>query len=369
MNINTDSLATIYAAPLEPQKWSMVLDDLASMTGSKGGVLLVERNDGWVGWRTSSALEPQITHQIESHRDTTKSIINARLKSLNIEEFIADHMVFSEAEWLQTPFMYEYGIPNNIKHAVGTFIKLPRGDEILIFCIRAEGEPQYSKKDLNRLNEMRPHLVRAALLATTIGMNRIDAILFAPDKASLPVFVVDADANIIKTNGHSAIFSRYFNTRSQNIVEYRLKSHDVPFVGSVKQIIHSNSSKSIPIKSQDSHHAVVHLMPISSHYSDLFDMKHSSADSFENKFVLAFITEVKQDKSISASILQYLFDLTGAESKITADISKGLTIDEIAAKGSLSKETVRTHLKNVFSKTGVNKQSQLVALVAGIPTR
>ena len=78
------------------------------------------------------------------------------------------------------------------------------------------------------------------------------------------------------------------------------------------------------------------------------------------------LTPVAKNTETSSSIIRGLFDLTATEAKITSKISDGTTIDQIAEVMKVSKETVRTHLKNIFSKTGVNRQSQLVALIAGI---
>ncbi len=361
-------LAKIYAAPLYPNSWADVLDDLASITGSRGAVLGVERHDGWSGWRASNSLEPHISRQIMDNRDTSKSIITPRLKALNLDEFVAEHTIFTDADWLSTPFMRDYGIPNGLKHTAGTFIKLPTGDEILIFCIKDSNKPPFSKSEISRLNELRPHLARATVLTTAIGMSKLDALIFAPDKLSFPVFALDSECRVIKTNDNDFMTLGYFLKHSSGICEFKTKNHDVSLKEIIQSVIVSNSSKSIPIKSSNGRHAVIHIMPMQSIYRELFDMNNVSSNEFQHSSVIAYITEVKHDKNISSSILRYMFDLTGAESRVTADISSGLSVDEIATKSKLSKETVRTHLKSIFSKTGVNRQSQLVSLVASIPT-
>jgi hypothetical protein len=44
-------------------------------------------------------------------------------------------------------------------------------------------------------------------------------------------------------------------------------------------------------------------------------------------------------------------------------------VGDIAAGLGLGPETVRTHLKSIYRKTGVNRQSKLVSLLLGIPHR
>lgn len=61
--------------------------------------------------------------------------------------------------------------------------------------------------------------------------------------------------------------------------------------------------------------------------------------------------------------LQGLFGLTPAEAKIASALAEGKSTGDIIEAFGISANTVRTHLKSVFGKTGVTQQSQLVALV------
>ncbi len=56
------------------------------------------------------------------------------------------------------------------------------------------------------------------------------------------------------------------------------------------------------------------------------------------------------------------FDLTEAQARLAVFLSEGGTIAEYAAATGLSVETVRTHLKAIFAKTGVGSRPELTAL-------
>ncbi|QZN98656.1 helix-turn-helix transcriptional regulator [Chenggangzhangella methanolivorans] len=68
-----------------------------------------------------------------------------------------------------------------------------------------------------------------------------------------------------------------------------------------------------------------------------------------------------------ASLLGGLFDLTAAEAKVAAALIEGLTLQEIAARHSLSVSTIRNQVAAVFAKTGVSRQSEFVLLCGGSP--
>jgi DNA-binding CsgD family transcriptional regulator len=68
----------------------------------------------------------------------------------------------------------------------------------------------------------------------------------------------------------------------------------------------------------------------------------------------------------SSEILNGLFDLSPAEARTARGLVEGKSIDEVALANGLSRETIRTQLKSVLSKTGMRRQSELVGLLAGI---
>jgi DNA-binding CsgD family transcriptional regulator len=57
------------------------------------------------------------------------------------------------------------------------------------------------------------------------------------------------------------------------------------------------------------------------------------------------------------------FGLTRAEIKIMQGLLHGSSITDIAIESNRSRETIRSQLKSVFAKTGVNSQSELLRLV------
>lgn len=62
-------------------------------------------------------------------------------------------------------------------------------------------------------------------------------------------------------------------------------------------------------------------------------------------------------------MLRELFDLTPAEASLTRILTMGLTLDEAAAELDISRNTGRAHLRAIFSKCGIKRQTELVRLV------
>ena len=75
------------------------------------------------------------------------------------------------------------------------------------------------------------------------------------------------------------------------------------------------------------------------------------------------MTPVSARELPSAGVIQGLFDLTAAETKVAQMIANGDTVEGIATNAKISQETVRSHLKSVFSKTGTSRQASLAILL------
>lgn len=58
------------------------------------------------------------------------------------------------------------------------------------------------------------------------------------------------------------------------------------------------------------------------------------------------------------------YALSSQQARVAAEIAAGRNIDRIARKMGITSDTVRSHLKAVFEKTGIHTQSGLAALAA-----
>lgn len=83
--------------------------------------------------------------------------------------------------------------------------------------------------------------------------------------------------------------------------------------------------------------------------------------------LLVLIIEPGAPLGSGGSLLQRSFELTAAEARVAELVSAGLTSPQAARKLGVSPTTVKTQLKRVFDKTGVNSQVKLARLVGAFP--
>jgi DNA-binding CsgD family transcriptional regulator len=78
------------------------------------------------------------------------------------------------------------------------------------------------------------------------------------------------------------------------------------------------------------------------------------------------LTPVSLPNAPSVAIVQSLFDLTPAEARVARDLAEGKTVAAIASGSGASQNTLRPHVRGVLEKTGCNRQTDVVALLAGL---
>ena len=58
-----------------------------------------------------------------------------------------------------------------------------------------------------------------------------------------------------------------------------------------------------------------------------------------------------------------LFNLTKAETALAMELANGLSLEEAAENLNIRRNTARAHLRSIFSKTGVRRQTELVRIL------
>ena len=76
-----------------------------------------------------------------------------------------------------------------------------------------------------------------------------------------------------------------------------------------------------------------------------------------------FVTAPETPAAFDFSLLAQMHHLTPAEIRVVERLVTGATITEAAAALSISVTTAKTHLSRIFSKIGVSRQADLIALM------
>jgi DNA-binding CsgD family transcriptional regulator len=82
------------------------------------------------------------------------------------------------------------------------------------------------------------------------------------------------------------------------------------------------------------------------------------------RVALIFVRDPHATADSNISLMQQLFSFTRAEAGLATRLAKGMCLGEIEDELNIKHNTARAHLRSMFSKADVNRQSELVHLLA-----
>jgi DNA-binding CsgD family transcriptional regulator len=90
----------------------------------------------------------------------------------------------------------------------------------------------------------------------------------------------------------------------------------------------------------------------------------AASDDRRGVAFVAILYGPSERREITDSVLKELYGLTRAQAKVARRLHAGRSVEETASDLDLSLNTVRTHLKVIFSKCEVQSQAELMHLFA-----
>jgi DNA-binding CsgD family transcriptional regulator len=96
-----------------------------------------------------------------------------------------------------------------------------------------------------------------------------------------------------------------------------------------------------------------------------------TAGKHRQPMAVLFLTDPDKGPEPDLAFLQRAFSLTAAEARVSAALTQGKSVEEIALASGVTLGAIRSHLKRVFSKTGTRRQGELISLLmaSGRPLR
>jgi len=346
----------IYEAGLIPSLWPEVLSEIGIAIGGNGGLLFAVR-DGYISAVNSNNFDqtmPLFLTEGWSERDP----LLPRAAALNYAGFLNDGDLLSDEEIATNEVYCNFYRRHGIGYRAGTIIPIPSGDSIAIVMPRHQDNGPVPRDVVSFLDDLRPHLARASLTASRLGFEHARAQADALQAIGLPGAVLRERGRLLAANGlFEALMPSLFHDRAERLTltdaaadELFLAAVGTPLLGNnrvVESVAIAAAMDRVPM--------VLHVIPV----------RGLARDIFTRATFMLVVTPVDRGAVPSAEVLQGLFDLTPAEAQVARGVAQAESIDALAATIGVARETVRSQLKAVLSKTGLSRQQELVSLLAG----
>lgn len=342
----------IYEAAIVPERWKDVLDRLASLASAEGALLFAAA-PGQPRWLSSDTICSRVELWANSpfYQNNPRG---QRLVPTREARFLTDLDAFTPEELDHEPYYTEFLRAHGLGWCVGTSVHSPAGDTLVLSIEKAYDKGPVPRLVAEQLDPLRPHLARAALLSARIGLERARATVESLNLIGLPAAVLTHGRKVLAANEALLGYAPDIRIAAGDQLELANQAAQSLFVGASEGRSSCSGGGSIPVRKTRTRDAfVAHLLP----------MRGLGRDVFSGAELLLYVTPVIQQPGPPPEILQALFDLSPAESRVAAMIAEGCSVDATAQALSVKPNTIRVQLKSIFSKTGTNRQAELVSLL------
>jgi DNA-binding CsgD family transcriptional regulator len=348
----------IYEAAAVPDKWPVVLDSLAEMTGGVGTFLITTdpKNFRW----TSSESVRQLGLDFLGGGWHERNPRMERLVVHRHSGFMREVDMFTTEEMDSDPTFTELLRPRGFGWAVGNVVQAP-SDDMLAFSIeRRFADGPIEDEHIPRLNALRPHLARAAMMSARLRLERVHGMAESLNTMGLPSAVLLGDGRVVATSPlfekiDGQIISRAFGRIA--LADAGANALLSEAIANLNSSEYHFGAKSIAVPSDgESAAIIVHLIPV----------RRSAHDIFGSAMGILVATPLGSSQTLPDDLLNGLFDLSPAEIRAVNGLLEGKTIDDLATGFGVSRETIRSQMKAALAKTGTARQSDLVSLLANV---
>ena len=355
--MNEDRVDRIYECSFVPELWPQVLDELAVLIDARGGQLFAVR-DKVMSWITSANMT-DIFQAYVAEGYFARCGRKVCLFSNNQPSFLAELDYWTPEQLYANEIYRDFFRPRGLGWSACTGLAMPTQDNIVFTVERDYARGPVEREKIAALNELRPHLARAALIAARLGLRSAKGASDTLAVMGLPALVLDEDGMVMEANALMADLQDHLHWRAQNRIALTdTRANELLWAALPGLDTSADTAiRSFPLRGKDGLAAMVaHIVPIRRSANDIFVRSHA----------LLVITPVTARKAPPVELLRALFDLTVSEARVARGLAGGESLDAIAANGGVARNTVRSQLQQVLEKTGCTRQAEVTALLSNI---
>jgi DNA-binding CsgD family transcriptional regulator len=271
-----------------------------------------------------------------------------------------DPEVYSRPLFETTEFYNDCLLPMGSTHSMTAVVERDGDQALVLTALRENPSGAWAKPDCQSAQYLLPHMERANAIQQKLGILQAGEILL--NSIELGVVFLTAGGKAIFTNHAAETIFRSADglmLRSGALGATEIAAN-ASLENAVRQAVSLNFSNAVSVerKSMRRHYQVV-VAPLRRRFAQFAGSPAPAA--------VALITDPEQQHHADPELLKKLFDLTPKEAEVASKLCAGRTMEQAAGELGMQYETVRTHLRRIFSKTGTSRQTELVILLGKLP--
>lgn len=355
-------LLALYSGPLEEKPFHTFLTHLReALSGNYATLLLRPPREGDMGVVLNAVLASSDAYT--SYGETYFALdpfVDLPLgKVMTISEVLSPEML--EA----SEYYKRYMAPIDVHQIMGADLYDPEGMRARVRVTRSRRARKFSKADKALISVLLPHLQQAIRLHSRLIQTATEREIYedAIDHLDVGTIILDESGRVHRTNqaardildtraglslleGRLQVGGRQENADFRRIVEEMMDAHrrQTPSLVRALRVERGYGRPSLGL--------VLRPAPLA-----------EATEDQNSPSVTIFVSDPERRRTASSQVLMQLFGFTPAEATLSLLLANGLTLDEASRELHISRNTAKSHLSSIFSKTGVTRQTKLIQLI------
>lgn len=358
------TIDTLYSAAAGDSRWEDALHAIEDLTGCAGAVIgFVPAKEGATGFNLAGRFTEE---QCAIYSELYQPICRRTRYMMEHPDcdVVFDSLLITEQQINLDP-VYEWLGQHGLRYFVGSPLPATRGHRPIFSLQRSPAQGHVQTPDIELFKQLRAHVGRALTLADQLGHACILESVTTKVLEALPqaLFALDEQARIVFANAAASELAliedgvsvsagcllAFVPGEQASLDRLVLDALHYAFEGGGGWMRISRCSGQPPY--------AVFVAPLRSQKEPL-----ASAGAK----VLVVVHDPMRSRGIDPQVLTSLYGLTDTEARLASAIAAGHSLESAAASLHMRIGTARCHLKAIFSKTGVNRQQDLVRLLTSI---
>jgi DNA-binding CsgD family transcriptional regulator len=400
----SDLVHQIYDASVHPEHWSQVVASIAASFGSAKGLMLTPHLGPQHGGLVFPAGIDEADLQLWASHYIDKNVWAIGMQNRGLwregHAWVGEDML-PRKEFLASPFYREFLSTQGIAFVCAGIVFAGSSDlpATALSVFRDVHEPDFDRDDIAWMKLLVSHVSRSLGLMMQLDKALVQnaSLLASFDRLSLGVALLNNNMQVVHLNqaAHNVINrgDGLFMTARQELecmpdaawVDRpglrTSKGHDrMPRNGQRSSLLrwlrdlrdapitdpqHFTQGYVVSRLGDDTNklHYVLQCAPVPVSNGGVARIWQVDGRGSKQICFAVFITDPQAVQLPSSARLRELYGLTPAEANVACEFARGHSYKQVAQRLRISEDTVRAHIKQIYPKTRVNRQSDLVRLV------
>jgi DNA-binding CsgD family transcriptional regulator/PAS domain-containing protein len=359
---------SVYDTSLDSARWPAFLSMLAQQLSGVLPTLFIHDTRAHSGaLAINVGYDSEIVRAYKDHFAERNIWLRSGNHLLTPGSVRTSHVMCSRRAFLASEWYTDYCRPLNISQGIGATMHRDAMVTSNIAIFAGDDRAEFAGEEIALLKALMPHMQRALKIHMHVAEANLRQGEFvdAMEPLAVGVILVTASARVLFANRSAR---RLLDNRDGLMINRQglgaLRSRESnalrALIGCTVSSIGQGQSQSgggLNITRPNGRRALqVLVSPI---------RPQQSLHLGERAAAAIYVTDPEQVSEKPEIVLIRLYGLTPAEAKVAALIVRGMSARQAAERLAISYNTVKSHLKRVFAKTGTKRQGDLIRLIVG----